>query len=197
MNAGQARRSCLVLFVGVLVSVRPAFATTIAIGVRITIDATTFAVPIDISDGLDVSGWQFDLAYDATDLQVNDACDPFSGDVYCSLFTGAVTSGDFFASAAPFNLLNPGFIALDPATLAQTGSLFGVNGTFGGPAPYPSGRGTLAFVEFSVLGDGDSEISVNGSVLSPSEVPEPGTMVLLTTGLLVPAVQRWRSARRS
>ena len=55
---------------------------------------------------------QFDLTYDPTDVQVNASCDPFNGDVYCSLLTGPITEGDFFASGAPFNLLVPGFIQL-------------------------------------------------------------------------------------
>jgi hypothetical protein len=114
--------------------------TTISVGTRIPIDASTFVVPIDITGGVNVIGWQFDLTYDPTDVQVNASCDPFSGDVYCSLLTGPVTEGDFFASGAPFNLLVPGFIQLDPMTFAQTGFLFGVNGAFGGSPPFPSGR---------------------------------------------------------
>src|SRR4051812_39860175 len=98
MTGHRVRRGCfLVLFLWA-VAVRPTFATTISVGTRVNIDATTFALPIEISDAIGVSGWQFDLTYDPTDVQVNGACDPFSGDVYCSLFTGAVTEGDFFMS---------------------------------------------------------------------------------------------------
>jgi hypothetical protein len=169
---------------------RSANATTISVGTRIPIDATTFVVPIDITAGVSVIAWQFDLTYDPTDVQVNASCDPFSGDVYCSLLTGPVTEGGFFASGAPFNLLVPGFIQLNPVTFAQTGLLFGVNGAFGGSPPFPSGNGTLAFVEFTIIGTGISEISVNGSVISPTTIPEPWTVALLTTGLLVPRARR-------
>jgi len=62
-------------------------ATTISVGTRIPIDANTFVVPIDITGGANVIGWQFDLTYDPTDVQVNASCDPFSGDIYCSLLT--------------------------------------------------------------------------------------------------------------
>jgi hypothetical protein len=108
--------------------------------------------------------------------------------VYCSLFTGPVTEGDFFAGGAPFNLLNPGFVDLDPITLAQTGSLFAVQGAFGGVPPFPSGSGVLAFVEFTLLGDGASPIEVNGTAVSA--VPEPGTLALLASGLLLPSLRR-------
>jgi hypothetical protein len=172
-------------------------ATTISVGTRIPIDATTFAVPIDITAGVNVIGWQFDLTYDPTDVQVNASCDPFGGDVYCSLLTGPVTEGNFFAAGAPFNLLNPGFIALDPITFAQTGSLFGVNGAFGGSPPAPSGAGSLAFVEFTILGSGTSPISVNGSATSLSEIPEPSTLLLVGTVMLLPYIRRLgQQARR-
>ncbi len=79
-------------------------------GARLDLSLTLFVVPIDVTDAFAVNSWQFDLTYDATDVQVNASCDPLSGDVYCSLVTGAVTEGEFFSSGAPFNLLNPGFI---------------------------------------------------------------------------------------
>jgi PEP-CTERM motif len=160
----------------------------IILGTRIDLSATTFALPINIVDGIDVENWFFDLTYDASNVQVNTGCDPFGGDPYCSLLTGAVTEGDFFASGAPFNLLNPGFIDLDPVTLMQTGLLFGVNGAFGGFLPLPSGNGTLAFVEFMILGDGNSDVTVDGSVVTT--VPEPGTLALFTTGVLLAGAKR-------
>jgi hypothetical protein len=165
-------------------------AATISVGTRITLSPTVFVVPIEISDAVNVTSWEFDLTYDPLDVQVNTACDPFSGDVYCALLTGPVAEGDFFADGAPFNVLNPGFVDLDPTTLIQTGLLFGVQGAFGGVPPFPSGSGVLAFVEFTVLGEGTSPIAVNGSTASASEVPEPGTLALLASGLLLPRVRR-------
>jgi PEP-CTERM motif-containing protein len=193
MNRQRCFAAALLLMC-VIGASREAGAAEILLGPRIDLSSTTFALPINIIDGIDVESWLFDLTYDASDVQVNTGCDPFSGDLYCSLLTGAVTEGDFFASGAPFNLLNPGFIDLDPVTLAQTGSLFGVNGAFGGFLPLPSGNGTLAFIQFTILGNGDSDITVDGSVVSA--VPEPGTLALVAMGLLLPGAKRlWRRSR--
>src|SRR5262245_12336396 len=118
--------------------IRPAHAVPITLGNRIDITANTFVLPIQVVDAVDVSEWFLDLIYDPTDVQINVGCDLFGGDSYCSLLTGPVTEGDFFAAGAPFNLLIPGFIELDPITFAQTGRLFGMHGAFGGFSP-PSG----------------------------------------------------------
>ena len=74
-------------------------ATAMSVGARIDITPTTFAVPIEIADAVDIVSWVFDLTYDADDVRVNDTCDPFAGDVYCSLLTGPVTEGDFLRAA--------------------------------------------------------------------------------------------------
>jgi len=169
-------------------------ATSITTGTRIVVSPTTIAVPIEIADAHSVVGWQFDLTYDATDLLVNTGCDPFGGDVYCSLLTGPVTEGDFFAAGSPFNLLIPGFVDLDPVRLDQTGLLFGVAGIFGGSTPpFPSGDGTLAFVEFTVLGTGTSPIGIVNPSFDTVAVPEPATVLLLFGGL--PFVRSRRSSR--
>jgi len=167
-----------------------ATASTISLGSRIVISPTTFALPVEIAGALQVSSWEFALTYNPADVQVNTTCDPFSGDIYCSLLTSYATEGDFFAAGAPFNLLTPGFVDLNPSTLAQTGLLFAVSGAYGGPPPSPSGSGTLAFIEFTRLGNGDSPIGVRGTTVSDTAVPEPGTLALLATGLLLPRLRR-------
>jgi hypothetical protein len=190
--------TCLtVTAIGCLFAAR-ASATTIALGAQIPLGPSLFVVPITISDGANVIAWEFDLSYDAPNVQVNTACDPFSGDTYCSLFTGAVTEGDFFASGQPFNLLNPGFVALDPSTLLQTGLLFGVNGAFGGAPPGASGDGVLAYVEFLTIGAATSPITLQHVSVTetPTAVPEPGTLALVTFGVLLSRVRRTTAKRR-
>jgi hypothetical protein len=173
-----------------------ASAATISLGAHIVLAPDLFVVPVTIAGGTNVAAWQFDLSYDPLDLQVHTACDPFRGDVYCSLFTGPVTEGEFFASGSPFNVLNPGFVGLDPATFAQTGLLFGVNGAFGGSPPAPSGDGVLAYVEFLKVGRWPSDVTLDNPVVTeiPPEVsvPEPGTLALLATGVLLTRRRRFR-----
>jgi hypothetical protein len=172
-----------------VVPVAPATGATISIGSRIDTTPTSFALAIDIIDGVGVIAWDFDLRYDSADVQIATSCDPFN-DAYCDLFTGPVTEGDFYASGAPFNLLIPGFVDLDPATFEQTGLLFGAHGEYGG-ALAPSGSGVIAYVLFNRIGTGDSPITIeSGSV---TEIPEPELLLLFTLGL--PALAARRSRR--
>src|SRR5258708_30524730 len=118
-------------------SLQVANAAIISVG-RFVVPANTdpFAVPILITGGVEVTAWSFDLTYDATDLQINTNCDPFT-DPFCSLITGPVTEGAFFSAGSPFNLLVPRFIYLY-ASLDQTRLLFGGNGAYRGASAAPA-----------------------------------------------------------
>ena len=153
-----------------------ASAAVISAGTAIPVALNTIVVPIEISGAVNVVFSQFDLAYDPTDLQINTGCDPFSGDIYCGFLTGPITEGPFFGSLSPFNVFNPGFITEQPPGL-QAGLLLAVNDTFGGAPPGPSGSGVLAYVEFLVIGAGNSPIRVENSTVT-SAVPEPATFAL-------------------
>ena len=146
----------------------------------ITISLDTFAVPIEITDGVDVTGWSFGLSYNPSDWTINTSCDPFGTDIYCGLDNGPITEGAFFSSGAPFNVLCCGVIELDSSTFDQIGVLSGVEGLFGGTPPYPLGNGVLAYVE------------VTDPSVTSSTVPEPTTLALLAAGLLLLAARRLR-----
>ena len=170
-------------------NVRAGTASTISVGARIDLSPTSFVVPIEISGAVDLFFWQADLLYDASDVQINESCDPFSGDVFCSFFTGPITEGPFFSSLSPFNVFNPGFVTQDPATLAQAGRLLAVNDTFGGSLPGPLGDGVLAYVEFITIGNGQSPITL-APPAPTAAVPEPATLTLLTVGLAMVSRRR-------
>lgn len=155
--------------------------------------ATTFVVPVEITGAADVNFWQFDLAYDSADVQIVTSCDPFS-DAYCNFDGFGVTEGPFFGSLSPFDVFNPGFVLLNGAL--QTGRLLAVNDTFGGATP-PSGAGILAYVEFTELTDNGTAASI--AVANPSAVsaaPEPATLAMLASGLLLLGRRRLLDRRR-
>jgi hypothetical protein len=168
-------------------------AATITAGTAIAISPTEFALPIQIAGAVELSAWEFGLSYDPTDVQIDTACDPFA-DTFCSLTTGFTTEGGFFAAGAPFNLLNPGIVVLDPILLTQIGLLSAVQGAYGGVPPAPSGDGVIAYVRFLIVGTGDSPIDVVDPSVTENVIPEPSSVWLVTIGLPL-ALRRLRRPR--
>jgi len=167
-------------------SMRQAIATPIiSVGSYTPSMTTPFVVPILISGAIDLLTFQFDLAFDPADVQVNLNCDPFS-DPYCDLLSGPVTEGSFTSSGGMFQTF---FI---PGVVDNiTGLLSIVAGAYVDLPPGPSGSGILAFVEFvtTPTGTGGSAITVVGGSTTNS-VPEPSTIALLICAVLVLGLRR-------
>lgn len=192
----RVRRTLATLVVAVLFLVgRSAHATTISAPFVTVNNGDTFTVDISVADALDLTAWQFDLAFDPTIVEVN-----------------SVTEGPFLSSFTPsgFTTFTPGLI--DNAS----GLISGVFGSFDDVAPLPAGSGVLANIEFHALAPGispltfssvfldfaDQGFDVTGgqiSVLGPNDsdggsggdggggttptpVPEPATLLLFVTG---------------
>ncbi len=146
---------------------------------------------VSITDAVDLTMWQFDLAFDPTVVQAN-----------------AVTEGPFLSDFGDKTTL---FVAgFDNGT----GLISGVHGAYTDSPPNPAGGGVLAEIQFLALVPGISplmlsnvflnlsnqgfeiengEITVTGP--TPPIVPEPATLVLMTSGLALFA--RYRVRRRS
>jgi hypothetical protein len=141
--------------------------------------STVFVVPVEITGAVGLTSWQFNLTFIPTDVQINTGCDPTT-DPFCDSIFGPITEGPFFSSKAQFPpFFDPGFI------FNSTGLLDSVAGAWQDPPPGPSGNGILAYVEFisTANGTGESPITVTGTLTASA--PEPTTLVLLASGLLL------------
>ena len=148
---------------------------------------TTFVVPIVITGAVQLTSWQFSLSFNPADVQINTGCDPTT-DTFCDPLFGPVTEGPFFSSVATFPpFFDPGFIFND------LGLLDAVAGAWQDLPPGPSSDGILAYVEFitTANGTGESPITVVGASTT-SSVPEPTTLVLLASGLVLLGSRRLR-----
>jgi hypothetical protein len=154
--------------------------------------STAFVVPVEITGAVQLTSWQFSLSFDPTDVQINTGCDPTT-DTFCDPLFGPVTQGPFFSSLALFPpFFDPGFI------FNGSGLLDAVAGAWQDPPPGPSGDGILAYVEFITTenGTGESAITVTGTSTT-SSVPEPATLVLVASGLVLLGRRRARSEPHS
>lgn len=172
---------------------RPAHAAAItAPFVTVGLD-DTFTIGIAITDAVDLTAWQFDLAFDPTIVEAT-----------------AVAEGPFLSSFSPL-----GFTSFTPGVIDNASGLISlVAGSFNDLPPNPSGDGILATIEFHALAVGVSPLQFSSvflnffhqgfdvsdgqiTVVGPgggggggeTPVPEPATLGLLATGLVALAVR--------
>ena len=141
-------------------------------------------IPVFIDEATDLTFWQFDLAFDPAVVEAT-----------------TITEGPFF-SAFGATLFVPGVIDNGAGLLSL------VADAYVGLPPNPTGDGVLAEVQFLALASGTSQLVLsnvflnlsaqgfeieNGQITvtgpAPPAVPEPATLVLMTSGLALLAAR--------
>ena len=126
---------------------------------------------------MDLTSWQLDVGFDPSRLQAN-----------------SVTEGPFLSSFGQTAFV-PGFID------NGNGLIDGISNFFVDLAPFPTGSGVLATIEFTALASGPtalatSHVFANGldSGFTVNPVPEPSSFALLFLGgLTLWGMRRWRT----
>lgn len=147
-----------------------AAAPVISVGSAIVTGPTTYDVPILITGAVDLTSWQFDLAFDPAIVQAI-----------------GVTEGPFLSSSgSKLTLFIPGF--------TSNGLVSGVADFYSDIPPGPSGSGLLADIQFQARATGLSPLTLSNVFLNLSNqgfaitngqlrVPEPSSIALAIIGL--------------
>jgi hypothetical protein len=170
------RALCLIVLLGLCA--RPAAAVPlVSVGPSTVVaPGDSFFLDINIGDVKDLFGFQFDLFYDPAVVSAND-----------------IVGGTFLSSTGE-DFFIPGLIDNLAGTIAFTAN------TLLGPIAGVSGSGTLARLNLTAKAAGSSVVGLANLLLLDSSlseisagtqnatvtvttVPEPGTIVLLATGL--------------
>lgn len=172
-----------VMWAPAFVEATPISAPFVTVGV-----GDTFTIAISFTDAVDLTSWQFDLAFDPTIVQAT-----------------SVTEGPFMSSFGA-TLFSPGVID------NTTGLISLVTDSYVDLPPNPSGSGVLANIGFQALAPGVSPLTFSNVFLNLSDqdftiadgqitvtdiapVPEPATLVLLTSGLALLGARRLARTR--
>lgn len=138
-----------------------------------------FPIPISITGAVNLTSFQFDLSFTATILQV----------------TATGVTEDSFFTQSDITVFNPGIVD------NTNGHILGVSDALIFQAPV-NGTGTLANIEFHAIALGVSPLTLSNVFLNLSNqgfqvapglvtvtgaapVPEPGTLTLMASGLLL------------
>lgn len=146
-------------------------------------------IPISISGTSDLTSWQFDLAFNSAIVKAN-----------------SVTEGPFMS--------NFGITLFIPGVIDNVTGLISLNAdSYVDLPPDPFGDGVLADIEFTALAPGVSPLTFSNVFLNLSDggfdisngqitvtgtraVPEPTTLMLLTSGLALLGGRRLARRRR-
>lgn len=185
-----------IAFMLLCVGIRQAGAVqTISAPFVITNVGELLTIPISITGAVDLTSWQFDLGFNPSvvlALSFTDSGTDFE--------TAATSQGGFLTGITGVILSNQFSLLADSMSGLISGS--GLQGS-----------GSLVFLEFQALAPGVSPLTFsnvflnfsdqsfaisNGqiTVIGPSPITEPATIVLLTTGLALLVLRRLISRRR-
>jgi hypothetical protein len=131
-----------------------------------------FLLPVEISGAANLQFWQFTLTFDNTVVSEVDPLDGSAG-IYGAEFTsGDPSTLSFILGGFPFN---------------PFGEVDSVAGSYPSLLTGPSGDGVLAFILFEFI-PGQEQNNPNFSIQNTTVVqgaPEPATLALVATGLLL------------
>lgn len=141
----------------------------------IAIPAGAFLVSIVVTGADSLETWQFDVLFDPAVVELVDPADGSSGIYGAEFVPGDATSLSFILGGFPFNDLG----LVDDVAGSYPFS-------FGGQ----TGDGVLAYLLFQFR-PGQEHSDPNFTIPdTPSSVPEPGTLALVATALLVRTLRR-------